>query len=75
MEEIIQLNLTEEEATILQSLVAVGIMIHLKDVEGLERNTITMEYFLDAWPIASTSLANKMTASVKVCMELLEAKS
>lgn len=35
MKEIIQLNLTEEELTILQALVAVGIMIHFKDAESL----------------------------------------
>ena len=74
MKEIIQLNLTEEESIILQSLVAVGISIHFESTSMLERETRYMEFFTDKWPEASESLAEKMTDLVKVSAEMLEAK-
>ena len=74
MKEMIQLNFTEEELIILQSIVAVGIMTHLENAEGLIRNTSTMNYFINEWPEASESLADKMTESVKVSMKLTEVK-
>ena len=74
MKEMIQLNFTEEELIILQSIVAVCIMTHLENAEGLIRNTSTMNYFINEWPEASESLADKMTESVKVSMKLTEVK-
>lgn len=74
MKEIIQLNLTEEELTILQAFVAVGIMIHLKNAESLEKEISVMNYFMHEWPESNRSLTDKMTASVKISMDLLDTK-
>lgn len=70
MKEIIQLNLTEKEAIILQSIVAVGMMVHLQigDIEG---EKYIMDYLIKEWPEESGSLAMKMTESVKVSMDLV----
>ena len=73
MKEVIQLNLTEEEAIILQAVAAVGIEVHLKNATGLEESIRFMEAFINEWPEASKSLANKMTALVKASKEIIEA--
>ena len=69
--EIVQLNLTEEESIILQSLVAVGITLRaeyptVEVLEYLERRMNAMRIFMHSWPEASESLANKMTELVKI---------
>ncbi len=74
MKEMIQLNLTEEEALILEAIVAVGISIHLKDAPRVERNTCFMELLLSKWPEASESLADKMIGLVDINMGMMEAK-
>ena len=74
MKEMIQLSFTEEELTILQAFVAVGIMIHLGDEEAAKEEISIMNYFMREWPEASESLANKMTESVKISMKLTEVK-
>ncbi|KKN03205.1 hypothetical protein LCGC14_1109990 [marine sediment metagenome] len=79
MKEIIQLNLTEEESIILQSLVAVGITtrhenLTIEVLEDLERRVCSMRTFLRSWPEASKSLAEKMTDLTKTSMEMIKAK-
>jgi hypothetical protein len=73
MEEVIQLNLTETESIVLQAIVAVGIVIHLKNATALQKEIGFMELFMDEWPEASESLANKMTDLVKINSEMLKA--
>ena len=71
-ERIIQLNLAEEELVVLQALVAVAIAVHLGvDVAFFERNFCRMESYMDEWPEASASLADKMSNSLEVTLEIL----
>ncbi len=74
MKEIVQLNLTEEESIILQSLTAVGVSTVLKNTSLLEREIHAAECFMRTWPEASTSLANKMVELVYLSKSLLEAE-
>ena len=77
MEEMIQLRFTEEELTILQAIISVGVSVRNGNTtteEDSKERICYMNFFMKKWPEASTSLANKMTASIKVCQELLEAK-
>ena len=74
MKEVIQLNLTEEESIILQALTVVGISVHFKNAAMLEKEAQCLEIFLDRWPEASASLADKMTDLVNISAEMLEAK-
>ena len=74
MKEIIQLNLTEEEATILQYITAVGAAAYLKDLATFERNILFMEHLMKKWPEANESLAIKMTKLVDTSIDLIETK-
>ena len=75
MKEVIQLNLTEEELVVLQALAAVAISVHLGvDVAFFERNFCRMESYMDEWPEASASLADKMSNSLEVTLEVLKAE-
>ena len=76
MKEIVQLNLTEEESVILQSLVFVGLTTvkNVTNVTVREREIHAAEVFMKTWPEASTSLANKMVELVHLSKSLLEAK-
>ncbi len=76
MEELVQLNLTEEESIILQAIVAVGITLNTENVtekvlEDLDERMCSMNLFMDTWPEASGSLADKMTELVKVNAETI----
>ena len=71
MKEMIQLNLTEEESTILQSIVAVGVAV---EPVVLERSMLIMKYFMREWPEANESLAIKMTKLVNINKDLIETK-
>ena len=72
MKEVIQLNLTEKELVILQALTAVAIAVHLGvDVTFFEKNFCRMESYMDEWPEASASLADKMSNSLEVTLEIL----
>ena len=75
MKEIIQLSLTEEEAVILQAVVNVGVSMRNGNTtteKDLEERILNMNSFMNIWPEANTSLANKMTESVIVSMKLLK---
>ena len=74
MKEMIQLNLTEEESTILQSIVAVGVAAYLKDLATFERNILFMEHLIKKWPEANESLAIKMMKLVNTSIDLIETK-
>ncbi|KKM65668.1 hypothetical protein LCGC14_1489050 [marine sediment metagenome] len=74
MKEIVQLNLTEEESIILQALTVVGVSVHFKNAAMLEKEAHCLELFLDKWPEASASLADKMTGLVKISREIIEAR-
>ncbi|HEC64534.1 MAG TPA: hypothetical protein ENI23_04500 [bacterium] len=74
MKEILQLNLTEEEAIILQAVVNVGISTRNGNTtteEDLKTRIYSMNSFMNMWPEASGSLANKMTELVKTSAELI----
>ena len=77
MKEIVQLNLTEEESIILQSLVAVGITLRTENIteetlKDLEKRTCSMNLFMRTWPEASSSLADKMTELVEASKKIIE---
>ena len=75
MKEVIQLNLTEEESIILQAIAVVGVSVHLKNKIIIEREVHYMEFFMDKWPEACTTLADKMTELVNISAEMIEGKS
>ena len=77
MKEIIQLNLTEEEVTILQAITNVGVAVRTGNTtteKDLKERIYYMNSFMNMWPEANTSLANKMTELVKISMDLTEAR-
>ena len=74
MKEIVQLNLTEEESVILQSLVFVGLTTakNVTNVTVREREIHALKCFMKTWPEANKSLAVKMLELVNQSKKLLE---
>ena len=76
MKEILQLNLTEKEAIILQAITAVGIVIHLNGntEPTAEEEANDMERFMRKWPEADKSLAVKMAELAISSLMLIKTK-
>ena len=66
MKEVIQLNLTEEESEILQSMSKLGFCVLMKEMEEGEATASKTLDSINKYPDAAESLAKKMLQLAKI---------